>query len=255
MIIKVPDSWNEVTVSQFQEINSIPLESKSRALEIISILINEDTEEIRKYDMQSLNRIVAALGWCDELPSDKDFEEVLTIDDTTYHMVKMSSFSVGEWIDLEQYFEDPINNLHNILGVFYRDNSLPYDTITSEKRASIFRDKVNVGQVYGTVVFFLQYRKKLYSDHSGIFSTSDTEDGDEPETEAEKNTLLAEAAKVKKWGWYAYIYCLAKGDVTRIEQVMQTNFVLTLTHRSFEIENKKLYEFYEYGRYNTGLTG
>jgi hypothetical protein len=157
--IKVPDSWNEVTVSQFQEINSIPLESKSRALEIISILINEDIEEIRKYDMQSLNRIVAALGWCDELPSDKDFEEVLTLDGTNYHMVKMSSFSVGEWIDLEQYFEDPINNLHNILGVFYRDNDLPYDTITSEKRASIFRDKVNVGQVYGTVVFFCNIEK------------------------------------------------------------------------------------------------
>jgi hypothetical protein len=157
--IKVPDSWNEVTVSQFQEINSIPLESKSRALEIISILINEDIEEIRKYDMQSLNRIVAALGWCDELPSDKDFEEVLTLDGTSYHMVKMSSFSVGEWIDLEQYFEDPINNLHNILGVFYRDNDLPYDTITSEKRASIFRDKVNVGQVYGTVVFFCNIEK------------------------------------------------------------------------------------------------
>lgn len=152
--IKVPDSWNEVTVSQFQEINSIPLESKIRALEIISILINEDIEEIRKYDMQSLNRIVAALGWCDELPSDKDFDQVLTLNDTTYHMVKMSSFSVGEWVDLEQYFEDPINNLHNILGVFYRDNDLPYDTESSEKRAALFKEHVNVGQVYGTVVFF-----------------------------------------------------------------------------------------------------
>lgn len=152
--ITVPDSWNEVTVSQFQEINSIPLESKSRALEIISILINEDIEEIRKYDMQSLNRIVAALGWCDELPNDKEFDQVLTLNDTTYNMVKMSSFSVGEWMDLEQYFEDPINNLHNILGVFYRDNDLPYNTTTSEQRANIFREHVNVGQVYGTVVFF-----------------------------------------------------------------------------------------------------
>lgn len=152
--ITVPDSWNEVTVSQFQEINSIPLESKSRALEIISILINEDIEEIRKYDMQSLNRIVAALGWCDELPNDKEFDQTLTINDITYNMVKMSSFSVGEWMDLEQYFEDPINNLHNILGVFYRDNDLPYDTTTSEQRANIFREHVNVGQVYGTVVFF-----------------------------------------------------------------------------------------------------
>ena len=152
--IKVPDSWNEVTISHFQEINSIPLESKSRALEIISILINEDIEEIRKYDMQSLNRIVAALGWCDELPSDKDFDQTLTINGITYEMVKMSSFSVGEWIDLEQYFEDPINNLHNILGVFYRDNDLPYDTATAEKRAALFKEQVNVGQVYGTVVFF-----------------------------------------------------------------------------------------------------
>lgn len=62
---------------------------------------------------------------------------------------------------------------------------------------------------------------------------------------------MAEDAKVKKWGWYSYAYCLAKGDLTKIDTVFQTNFVLTLTHRSFELENKRIYEYY---RNTTGAT-
>lgn len=150
--IKVPDSWNEVTIEKFQEINSIQ-DNSSRSLEIISILIDQDIEEIRKYDMQSLNRIVDALSWCDNLPSDNHTPS-FEIDGTTYDMVKMSSFSVGEWSDLEEYFTDSIVNLHKILAVFYREDSKPYDTDSAEKRAELFRQRVTVGQTYGTVVFF-----------------------------------------------------------------------------------------------------
>ena len=60
--INVPDSWNEVTIEEFQEINSIDNDNKNKSLEIISILTDRDVEEIRTYDMQSLNRIVEALG-------------------------------------------------------------------------------------------------------------------------------------------------------------------------------------------------
>ena len=167
--IITPDSWDEVTISQFQEISSIDLDNKSRSLEIISILINEDIEEIRKYDMQSLNRVVTALSWCDQLPNDKDFNNTINIEGTEYKMVKMSSFSVGEWIDIESYFEDSIANLHKILAIFYREDSLPYDTETAEQRAELFKEHVNVGQVYGSVVFFCHIAKNCMLTIKGYF--------------------------------------------------------------------------------------
>lgn len=158
MKITTPDSWDEVTISKFQEINSIQ-DSSLRSLEIVSILIDQDIEDIRKYDMQSLNRIVDALKWCDELPNEKEFTKTLEVKGITYNMVRMSSFSVGEWSDLEEYFEDSINNLHKILAVFYRENSLPYNTETAEQRAELFKEHVTVGQTYGAVVFFCNIEK------------------------------------------------------------------------------------------------
>jgi hypothetical protein len=43
---------------------------------------------------------------------------------------------------------------------------------------------------------------------------------------------------------------LAKGDITKIEGIFKLNFVFTLTHKSFEVENKRIFEFYEYNKYN-----
>jgi len=37
-----------------------------------------------------------------------------------------------------------------------------------------------------------------------------------------------------------------------MEDVLKMNFLFTLTHKSFEVENKKISEFYEYRRYNFG---
>ena len=44
--------------------------------------------------------------------------------------------------------------------------------------------------------------------------------------------------------WYAFIYSLAKSDITKFEQILQMNFIFTLNMKSFESENKPLYERY-----------
>lgn len=35
-----------------------------------------------------------------------------------------------------------------------------------------------------------------------------------------------------------------------MEAVLKQNFLFTLTHKSFELENKKIREYYDYRRYN-----
>lgn len=52
-----------------------------------------------------------------------------------------------------------------------------------------------------------------------------------------------------KWNWYNYFYILAKGDITRMPEVLKMNFLFTLMHRAFELENKKTAEYYDSGRY------
>lgn len=39
-----------------------------------------------------------------------------------------------------------------------------------------------------------------------------------------------------------------------MESVFKLNLLFTLTHRSFELENKKIKEYYDFVRYNIGPT-
>jgi hypothetical protein len=43
---------------------------------------------------------------------------------------------------------------------------------------------------------------------------------------------------------------MAKGNLLEIEKLFEVNFILTLNHKAFELENKKKAEFYDYRRYN-----
>lgn len=167
--ITVPDSWADVSIGQFQEISAIDSESKNRALEIVSILIDQDIEDIRKYDLKSLNAILKAISWANDLPKEETWKNVIEIDGEEYGFInKLSDLTLGEWIDLEGYIEKPIENLHKIAGLFYRPivhkyrNSIltePYDTVSSEARADLFKEKMNVADMYGAMVFFCLIEK------------------------------------------------------------------------------------------------
>jgi hypothetical protein len=87
----------------------------------------------------------------------------------------------------------------------------------------------------------------VYENNKGLFEQADQPDG---ETESERKEHLAEIEKAKKWNWYGYFYCLAKGDITKMEEVLKLNFLFTLTHKGFEIENKKISEYYDFRRFN-----
>lgn len=169
-VIKVPDSWEEVSIGQFQEIYSISEDNKNKALEIVSILINEDVEEIRKYDVTSLTSVLKAVSWANDIPKGDDFKRVIEIDGIEYGFInKLSDLSVGEWIDLEGYLEDSILNLHKIAAILYRPIIVTlsdtkriiedYDTTTADARADLFKDKMNVGDMYGAMVFFCLIEK------------------------------------------------------------------------------------------------
>jgi hypothetical protein len=91
----------------------------------------------------------------------------------------------------------------------------------------------------------------VHDKHSDLFIKPDDP---ENETEEERKQRLEEEKEelrlVNKWNWYRYFYVLAKGDITKIPDVVKLNFMFTLTHRSFEIENKKLAEYYDFRRYS-----
>ena len=161
--IQIPDSWAEVTISQFQELSLVDLEHKDAALNVVSILIDKDPEEIRKYDETTFNEITKAIEWTNEMPQAANFRQVIDIDGQKYGLIKFSSLTVGEWIDLDEYLKAPIENIHKIFAIMYREviggtaeNLLlaPYDVDNAKERADVFQKQMIIDNCYGALVFF-----------------------------------------------------------------------------------------------------
>lgn len=158
--ITTPDSWNEVNISQFQE-----LSVTEDIFEKIAILTDEDPEELKLMDVASFGRLTAALSWVHILPNEDARKDVIVIDEIEYGFIdKLSSLSLGEWIDIENYLKDPIKNLHKLMAMFYRpllttlkDGTRiteDYDITQASNNANTFLTKMNVSDCYGSLVFF-----------------------------------------------------------------------------------------------------
>lgn len=165
--ITVPESWQEVTIAQYQEIAALDQETPDgvRLVEMISILIDEDPEVIRHTDLESLNRIAQHLEWTQKLPDEAWYKPIITIDGIEYGFVpRLTELTVGEWIDLEHYVLDVNSNMHKIFSVLYRplvtafndrDRIIePYNSEDADRRADLFKTKAKIGDVYGALVFF-----------------------------------------------------------------------------------------------------
>ena len=161
MKVTVPDSWNEVTISQFKEISELDKKSKDYALNIISILLDKDPEEIRKYDSVSANKIMRHLEWSMITPSQEFYKQEIEIDGIMYRMIEnINRFSGGEWWDMENYLLDFENNMHFIFAMIYRPEGDKYSTVTLRQRAELFLEKGMIGEMYGSLVFFSNVAKR-----------------------------------------------------------------------------------------------
>lgn len=162
--IQVLDGWHEVTVGQYQEIASITYEDPTdRMLEIVSILVDEDPDEIRKMDLTSLAKIINHLAWTNTIPEDANYKPIIYIDGIEYGCIsRLTDLTVGDWIDLEHYVMDLNNNLHNLFAILYRplitafnDRDRLLDNVDDfDSRAKLFQDKAMIEDVYGAFVFF-----------------------------------------------------------------------------------------------------
>lgn len=156
MKITIPDSWDEVPLGKLIEINNLDPKSRDYGLNIISILTDKDTEEIRKLSKESFDTVLRHLEWAMKSPEEKRYNQIIDIDGVSYNLIEnLNGFSGGEWWDMEEYLSDFNNNLHNIMAMLYRlVDEKEYNSKLCMKRGDLFFDKMPIGKCYGALVFF-----------------------------------------------------------------------------------------------------
>ena len=162
--IKLPKSWKDVSVSQFQELSSFDQDADwvDKMIFNTSVLLDIDPDQIEKLEVNKARTLFKSLAWSNVPPTlGPDFVKI----DVNSKPVKfifrrnLNKLSFGEWVDLEGLCKDKdkvVINLHKILAIIYRPEKEledEYDATKASKRSELFLN-VSVEEVYHSILFF-----------------------------------------------------------------------------------------------------
>jgi len=166
-MLKLPQSWSEVTLEQFIEIGKIDKTQGAYHYnsEALSILADVNIEVIEELEIDELNALIKEVNWYSNQPPNRYQDEVLGM-----KLKPFGKLELYEWIDLEHLFtSDYIDNLDKICAIMYRKVRLnewdeevmePYDFDLSN-RAEQFLD-LPITYIYGIINEFIKFGQTIY---------------------------------------------------------------------------------------------
>jgi hypothetical protein len=169
--MKKIESWADITIGQYQEMMLIETENDiTRFIQQISIALDIDSEEIRKLSLLEFKKLQENMAFLSQ-KVEADLSPIIEIDGKKYGLIPdMGTVDAGTFIDAEQFKEDTILNLHNLVALIYRpvikQDGDEYEIERHkaegfERRANLFKEKVSIETVMGAVVFFSSVATEL----------------------------------------------------------------------------------------------
>jgi hypothetical protein len=227
--VNLPRNWNEVSVSQWLELNTIDqLEYNSvflQTIEALSILSDTDPEELEDLDPEELINLARNVSFIQREPSNKPKELIKGL-----KLKPLDRLTLGEFIDLEHYAMQFVQNFDILLSILYKrwktdewGNLIfePYSySIMSRK---LLFHEVSINEVYGAVKNYIDYSNDFKKRYENLFNPIIEEE----ETELDEDDLKAEAEEkvFTKWSWEKLLYDLSNQDLTKIDAVTDLNLI------------------------------
>ena len=123
--LTIPDNWSDITIGTYQEYVKIQQgkgSEKNKIVKSLSLLCNTTPFVVKKMAYKDLLEIMEIIKkMIDTEPDKEKFRKVFKFKDEEYGFCpNLSNITTGEYIDLESYCKDPIENLHTIMSILYR---------------------------------------------------------------------------------------------------------------------------------------
>ena len=123
--LTIPDNWSDITIGTYQkyvEIQQGKGSEKNKIVKSLALLCNTSPFVVKKMAYKDLLEIMAIIkNMIDTEPNKEQFRKVFEFNGEEYGFCpNLSNISTGEYIDLESYCKEPIENLHTIMSILYR---------------------------------------------------------------------------------------------------------------------------------------
>lgn len=157
----VPQSWNEITLKQYQDICKYYSDKEKNfdVRDVIHILCDKTIDEVNTLPIEFTEKIMEKLMWLNEKPEVGEPTISLKINGETYSINIMETMKTGEYLAVDTVLRSDSRNFSAILAILCRKNGEIYDsTFEAEKvndRVKMF-ENVPMMDAVRVIDFFLQ---------------------------------------------------------------------------------------------------
>ena len=123
--LTIPDKWADITIETYQKYVKIQEgkgSEKNKVVKSLALLCNTSPFIVKKMAYKDLLEIMGIIkNLIDTEPDKEEFKKTFMFNNDEYGFCpNLSNISTGEYIDLESYCKEPIENLHIIMSILYR---------------------------------------------------------------------------------------------------------------------------------------
>lgn len=162
--IKIPTSWNDVTVGQFISYKLLCDNKGSDDLQFIinciHVLTGESKEKIELLPISAINALFVKMSFLNSEPEAKRLKSWYIFKGNFFKLnYKINELTAAQFIDISEFQKDSIGNLHKILaavmltkkGLFKNPE---YCGTSHSERAKLIYDNMPISEAYPIAVFF-----------------------------------------------------------------------------------------------------
>lgn len=138
---KVPTSWDEVTLKQFQEIEAYydGTDKQFDARDVLHIFCGRSIDEINELPMDFVESIMGHLMFLQTKPEERKSTNKIEIDGELYVINVMEKLKVGEYVAVDTVMKADKHNYAAILAILCRKQGEVYD---SRYEAEVLNDRI-----------------------------------------------------------------------------------------------------------------
>ncbi|MCS2775479.1 hypothetical protein NXW80_14740 [Bacteroides fragilis] len=160
-LYNVPESWDDVTLGQYEKWFDYVADTKMKEVELVSLISTIPFDLLSTLPLSFytdvLNMVSFAFAGNDFKPSNK-----IIIDDAVYSVSVKDELTLAQYVDVEATFEEEGNDsrLSEILAIVCLKKGEKYDSKILKERKKSFQD-LKMNEVFPLLAFFLQLKKNL----------------------------------------------------------------------------------------------
>lgn len=201
-------TWRDITFKQYldllyfyQNIEDYG-DDMDKMIGLICIF-NEDLDIDSMYEKPfiEVNNMATPIVECIQQPMEFDSLKHIELETLTY----------GDWINAEIHLKN--KDYDEVFAILYPKCGISVNT----------HSPVEILKAYEAII---EYRAAIYKNYSNIFKFGGQDEVDPDETPEEREERLAiekDTADNSEWTWYLHTYDLAKGDITKFDEIFNQN--------------------------------